>query len=383
MQCTIISPALPKPYNLRHRWVRRCDFPMQDFNTGYIIQRFTLIIALILSLIFVASAAPTYAPTEGKNPLKVYFTFPGGEECDSVRWTFGDDNSSTAITTDHTYYSLGMYYPTCYCELPGANVSYTYDYVYVIPWSSSIRDSLTGGRPKQTVVNRTSVGLDPDSLKKQAEGLAAIGEMRYAADAYADLKSLGTLDSETLTTYGDVLTGLGRLSEAETAYNEALAGNESAPVLKKLADVLFSLGKTKEAIDTMNRTLALTPDDAGAYASYASFLQKAGKTAEALDAYNQSFKLLDAQPGLWSEYADLLTSLGRLTEAADAYDHATSLGMVGSEIWNNYSRVLQKLGRKEEAQRAKEQAMNTYAPIASSMFGSSDGIPTCGIGSLC
>jgi len=356
---------------------------MQDFNTGFIIRRFTLIIALIFSLTFMVSAGPTYAPTEGKNPLKVYFTFPGGEECDSVKWNFGDGNTSKAITTDHTYYSLGMYYPTCWCELPGANTSYTYDYVYVIPWSSSIRDSITGGRPKQTVVNRTSVGLDFTSLKKQAQGLAAIGEMRYAADAYADLKSLGTLDSETLSSYGDVLTGLGRLTEAEVIYNEALAEKDSAPILKKLADVLFSLGKTKEAIDVMNRTLVLAPDDAGAYASYASFLQKAGKTPEALDAFNQSFKLLDAQPEIWSEYADLLSSLGRYNEAADAYDHAIKLGMFGSDIWNNYSRVLQKLGRKEEAQRAKEQAMNTYAPIALSRYSSSDSIPTCGIGSLC
>jgi len=133
----------------------------------------------------------------------------------------------------------------------------------------------------------------------------------------------------------------------------------------------------------MNKTLSLTPDDAGAYASYAAFLLKAGKTSEALDAYNQSFRLLDAQPALWNEYADLLSSIGRLNEAAYAYDRAISLGMYGSDIWNNYSRVLQKLGRKEEAQRAKEQAMNTYVPISSSMFGSRDSIPSCGIGSLC
>jgi len=354
-----------------------------DRNTHIKIQKTTLIIALVFVLVITGSAAPTYAPTEGKNPLKVYFTFPGGEECDRVTWTFGDGNFSHAITTDHTYYTLGMYYPACLCELPGANVTYTYDYVYVIPWSSSIRDSPTGGRPKQTVVTRSSEGLTPESLKQQAEGLAAIGEMRYAADAYADLKEQTTLDPDTLATYGDVLTGLGRLSEAETAYNEALAGNESAPILKKLAGVLFSLGKTKEAVDTMNKTLSLTPDDAGAYASYAAFLLKAGKTSEALDAYNQSFRLLDAQPALWNEYADLLSSLGRLNEAAYAYDHAISLGMYGSDIWNNYSRVLQKLGRKEEAQRAKEQAMNTYVPISLPMSGSGDSIPLCGIGSLC
>ena len=161
---------------------------------------FLVPVILALSLLFCllcsgASAAPTYAPTEGKNPLKVYFSFPGGEECDAVKWSFGDGNSSTAITTDHTYYSLGMYYPTCLCELPGANASYTYDYVYVIPWSSSMRDSPTGGRPQNSKVSRTSEGLSAESLQHQAEGLAAIGEMKYAADAYSDLAKMTTLDA--------------------------------------------------------------------------------------------------------------------------------------------------------------------------------------------
>ena len=341
------------------------------------------IITIIFCLIPFVTAGPVYSPTEGKNPLTVYFTFPSGEECDSVIWTFGDGNTSTEITTDHTYYSLGMYYPSCYCELPGANISYTYDYVYVIPWSSSIRDSLYGGKPEKTVVNRTSEGMSADSLQKQAEGLWAIGQARYAADAYSELKTLTVPGYETLTSYGDVLAELGRLAEAETVYSEALSMNESPVVLKKLAEVLFSLGKTEKAIETMNRTLSLSTDDAGAYASYASFLKKAGKTTEALDAYGQSFRLFDTQPRLWSDYADLLASIGRYSEAAEAYGHAISLGMSGSDTWNSYSRVLQKLGKKDEAQRAKEQAMNSYTPLPSSLSYSGNSIPSCGIGSLC
>ena len=153
--------------------------------------------------------------------------------------------------------------------------------------------------------------------------------------------------------------------------------------LSQLAEVLFSLGKTEKAIETMNRTLSLSTDDAGAYASYASFLKKAGKTTEALDAYGQSFRLFDTQPRLWSDYADLLASIGRYSEAAEAYGHAISLGMSGSDTWNSYSRVLQKLGKKDEAQRAKEQAMNSYTPLPSSLSYSGNSIPSCGIGSLC
>lgn len=77
--------------------------------------------------------------------------------------------------------------------------------MYVIPWSSSIRDSVTGGKPSQVRVNRSSENLGAESLKKQAEGLAAIGEMKHAADAYADLQKTSDLDYDTLTTYGDVV----------------------------------------------------------------------------------------------------------------------------------------------------------------------------------
>lgn len=338
----------------------------------------------VILLIFVfgtgACAVPTYSPTEGKSPLKVYFTFPGGEECDSVQWTFGDKNSSTAITADHTYNKLGMYYPTCSCQLPGANVSYKYDYVYVIPWTTSIRDSSAGGRPTDVQVTRSSEGLSPEQLEKQAGGLAAIGQMQYAAEAYGDLLTTTSPDQKTLTSYGDVLVNLGRFAEAETIFTQALSTDENSVILKKLADTQFSQGKTSEAIETMNRTLSLAPDDASSYASYATFLNKAGKINEALDAYNQSFKLNDAQPQLWNDYANLLLNLGRLSQSADAYKHAIDIGQGGADIWDNYSQVLQKLGRKEDAQRAKEQATKSYVPVSS--YGTSDSIPICSIGSM-
>lgn len=338
------------------------------------------IIVLILLLIPV-QAAPVFSPYQGMKPLDVTFSFPGGEACDRVEWTLGDGTSSNLVNTKNTYEEQGMYYPGCKCELPGATISYTYDYIYVVPWASSMRKSSTGGRPKDTVVTRTSEGLSADELLKQAEGLSAIGEMKYAAAAYADLMAMTTLDAESLVTYGDVLTGLGRLAEAEEVYAASLEGREDAEVLKKYADVLFSQGKTAKAISAMEETLLLTPDDAAAYASYARFLQKAGKTAEALEAY---VKTISIQPSarLWTEYAEILASIGRNEEAADAYGQAVSAGMYGSDAWNKYATLLNKLGRKEEAQKAKEQAMNTYQPI-SVPYSSGSGIPTCGIGSLC
>lgn len=352
-------------------------------GTNYFnIRLFALLIFAIMFVCIGANASPTFAPTTGQYPLKVKFSYPGGEKCDSVNWTFGDGNSSTEVNTEHTFYEQGKYFPACVCELPGAKASYTYDYLYVIPWSSSIRAGQYGGEPLKSDVQRSAEGLSPELLKKQAEGLVAIGHWTWAADAYTDLAKITTLDPDTLTNFGDVLAGLNRLEDAELTYKKAIEGKESPEVLKKLADVSFNQGKKDEAIQTMNRTIALIPDDAGAYATYATYLRKAGRDTEALDAYNQSFKLQDNQPLIWSDYAKLLLSLGQLEQAAIAFEHAISLGGSDPDMWNSYAQVLNKLGRKDEAQKAKEKAMSANAPIMVLNSPSFSRIPNCGVGSM-
>ncbi|MDD1728059.1 MAG: PKD domain-containing protein, partial [Methanospirillum sp.] len=74
----------------------------------------------------IASADPFFSPDEGKAPLKVQFTLPGGENCDSVKWDFGDGNTSTEISPSFTYTKMSFFYPTCVCTLPGATVTYTF-----------------------------------------------------------------------------------------------------------------------------------------------------------------------------------------------------------------------------------------------------------------
>jgi len=343
-----------------------------------------LILSLILGFFIVqVEASPYYGPTEGQKPLKVSFSVPGGDLCKSVQWTFGDGNVSNTANTSHTYYELGMYYPTLKCELPGADCSYKYDYIYVIPWSSSIRSSKTGGEPTDITVNRTSTGLSAEELKNQANGLVAIGEAKYAVEAFSDLKNTGKLDRDTLIAYGDAEQDLYNYTKAAEIYTEALAEKEDDVVLKKLAYVNYKSGKTNEAIDTINRVVNRSPGDPVAYASLAEMLLTAGKKEESLKAYNTSLKIVDNQPVLWDEYADLLSSQGHLSEAADAYKHAIDLGQSTYETWNNYSAALQKLGRKEEAQKAKEHAMNYYKQPISLSYASDDDIPSCSIGSLC
>ena len=77
-----------------------------------------LITPLIVLIFFttLTTATPSFYPNEGKIPLKVQFTLPGGESCDSVKWDFGDDNTSTEISPVITSYSI--HYTKLYDGIP-------------------------------------------------------------------------------------------------------------------------------------------------------------------------------------------------------------------------------------------------------------------------
>lgn len=330
-----------------------------------------------------AGATPSVNPIQGQKPLEVTFTVPGGDKCKAVKWDFGDGNVSSSGNTSHKYYVLGQYYPILKCDLPGADCTYKYDYIYVIPWASSIRSSSSGGLPTDTKINRTAEGLSTDDLKKQAMGLMALGEEKYAVEAFSDLKKIGQLDRDTLIAYGDTERNLANFSSARSLYSDALALNEDAIVLKKLADTLYKEGKKDEAIETMNRALNLSPNDPSLYSFLGQIQQKAGRNDEALKSFNSSLKLSDNQMVTWKIYADLLATQGKNSDAANAYKHAIDLGYSNYESWSRYSTILQKLGKKEEAQKAMEHAQNLKGPSASYSYSTlDDSDPSCEIGSM-
>lgn len=80
-----------------------------------------------------ALAEPYFSPNEGKKPLEVQFSFPGGESFSEILWSFGDKNTSSGVNPDYTYRETGMFYPTVTGILPGAKISYTFDKIFVTP----------------------------------------------------------------------------------------------------------------------------------------------------------------------------------------------------------------------------------------------------------
>lgn len=89
-------------------------------------------------------------------------------------------------------------------------------------------------------------------------------------------------DAKTHYLAGLKLFGQQKFEEAIAEYRLALERQpEWAEVLHALATAQSKQGKQDEAIATVNRVIALTPNDPFVFTSLSIFLQRAGKIADA------------------------------------------------------------------------------------------------------
>ncbi len=203
------------------------------------------------------SAQPSFSPDQGKIPLKVRFTLPGGDACDSVSWEFGDGKTSREINPQHTYKGMGFYPPHLICTLPGATVTYTFDKIVASNADMPDADSNNQHYPAGTKVKISPAQLELEDLLKQADGLYALGLGSYAVSSYKKASRLSGSDPRILGKYGDVLASLSRWSEAAAVYNQSLAIKETPVVLNAYGGMMIKMNRYQDALDAFNRTLAI------------------------------------------------------------------------------------------------------------------------------
>jgi tetratricopeptide (TPR) repeat protein len=126
-------------------------------------------------------------------------------------------------------------------------------------------------------------------------------------------------DVALLTLRGVALQGLGRSSDSADAFRAALSLKpDYFPALLALAKVEYATGDSA-ARTTLEKVLALRPEDAGAHAMLGAVVAEGGNCGEALTHFAQARPALDADlPARWLEAACLFET-GRFTDAEAAY----------------------------------------------------------------
>lgn len=325
------------------------------------------------------SAQPSFSPDQGKIPLKIQFTFPGGDACDSVSWEFGDGETSRETGPQHTYQNMGFFYPRVICTLPGATVTYAFDKIVGSNAEMPDADSNDQHYPVETIVEISPATPGLDDLLKQADGLYALGLSGYAADAYKKAIPLSGSDPQVIGKYGDILASLSRWSEAATAYNQSLSKNEDPVVLNAYGGMLIKLNRHQDALDVFNRTLAINAKNPVALTGKGKAFEMLVMPNESAEAYKQSVALDAKQAAAWIGYGNVLNTLEKYPESIAAYEKAIGLGISGADIYNRYGAVLRKAGRDGDAARAMSTARSYQGQLYS---GAHDYMPRCSIGAM-
>jgi predicted O-linked N-acetylglucosamine transferase (SPINDLY family) len=160
----------------------------------------------------------------------------------------------------------------------------------------------------------------------------------------------------------------GRLSEAKLLYAEILSREpKNIAALHLLGMVKYGEGDARQAIELIERAIALQPDCTEAYNNLGIVLKDQGRLEEAVTAYRKALKL---KPGYAEAHNNLgiaLRDQGRLEEAVTAYQKALKLKPDCTEAHYNLGIALRRLGKIAEAKAAYRKTLELRPDYAEAL----------------
>lgn len=150
--------------------------------------------------------------------------------------------------------------------------------------------------------------------------------------------------------YANLLSDLGRTSEALAEMKRALALDPLSPIINMaLSATLWESGQFSEALDQHRRAQALAADFVEGHLSLASVLQTAGKWAEAEAELNKALDLDPNSSAARRAFAEHLVCLGRFDEALETLHKVLVMEPDSPVVNHTYGRALALSRQYEEA----------------------------------
>jgi tetratricopeptide (TPR) repeat protein len=179
----------------------------------------------------------------------------------------------------------------------------------------------------------------------------------YQNGRLSDAEKLATSICQEFPSHNFSWKILGAVYKATGKKSEALESNQKAVTLSSqdaeahynLGNTLQELGRLDEALASYNQAIALKPDSAEAHSNLGVTLQELGRFNEALENHNQALALTLDYAESHYNLGNTLKELGRLDEAEASYTSAIALKPDFAEAYNNLGNMLKDLGRLDEA----------------------------------
>ena len=161
----------------------------------------------------------------------------------------------------------------------------------------------------------------------------------------------------------------GRFVEAERL---ALLLTEEFPAhpfgWKVLGALLHQSGKLNESLLSLQRALALSPQDAAVHSTLGVTLRALGRLDEAETRYRQAISIKPDFVTAHYNLANTLREAGRLKEAAESFSKTIALNPEHSAAHNNLGTALRALDRAEEAERSYRRAISIKPSFAEAHY---------------
>ena len=160
------------------------------------------------------------------------------------------------------------------------------------------------------------------------------------------------------------------VAKASSSARRAVELNDQlAPVHVTMALVQMIRGKYDEAIQSLQRALALEPRNADALRELANAYDEGGRSAEAEATFRRAIEL---RQNSWAAYKDLgvfLNQRGRLAEAATQFERVVALTPDNYSGYSNLGGIYLRLGRYDDAERnlRKSLQLRPTAPAYSNL----------------
>ena len=158
-----------------------------------------------------------------------------------------------------------------------------------------------------------------------------------------------------LLAQGLALHQAGRFDEADALYQRILQADPAqttalVPDAWHLSGLIaLQMGRAPEALDRVQRALALRGDDPAMLTNLGSILNTLERHDEALHAFEQALRLRPDEPKTWFNYGNTLVALQQPEQAEQAFRRACQLRPAYAEALTNLGVLLKSQDRLVEA----------------------------------
>lgn len=185
-----------------------------------------------------------------------------------------------------------------------------------------------------------------------------LGRVDEALAGLDMVRQAGVVNPNSLRRIGLLLAEFGRLDEALSIVEE-VAEDGTAESLAALGRVLSEQDRQQEAIEILNRSLAIEPDNARACEYLGLVHLRLGESTQALEYSERAVELDPTSSDAWNNLGAALYYLGRPEEALIAWEEAVEQDPSQYETLFNIGIKAPELGRFEQSRVALRRFIET------------------------